>query len=214
MNVQRATGSGGVKMVIKTVIFDLDGTITEPFFDFDAIRTEMGLTAQDGPVWEAMQKMSAQRRRETEQILFYHEQKGIEESQLNEGGAETLGELRKMGIKIGILTRNRAVNAWAVAEKHGLEFDAVLGREEGPVKPNAFGVLELCRRFGVEPCDALMVGDYLFDVQCAHQAGAVAVLLANHPQADEFAGQADYRIDRLGEIIEIIEKQKPRMNTN
>lgn len=191
-------------MVIKAVIFDLDGTITQPFFDFDAIRAEMGLTAEDGPVWEAMQKMSGEKRRQTEQILFHHEQKGVEESQLNEGATQTLTELRKLGIKIGILTRNRAINAWAVAEKHGLEFDAVLGREEGPVKPNAFGVLELCKRFGIKSAEALMVGDYLFDVQCAHQAGAVAVLLANHPRSDEFAEQADYRIDRLGEIIEII----------
>jgi HAD superfamily hydrolase (TIGR01549 family) len=196
-------------MAIKAVIFDLDGTITEPFFDFDAIRAEMGLTADDGPVWEAMQRMSPDRHRQTEEILFFHEQKGVEESQLNRGAGETLSKLRGLGIKIGILTRNRAANAWAVAEKHGLEFDAVLGREEGPIKPDVYGVLELCRRFGVEPNEALMVGDYLFDVQCAHQAGAIAVLLANHPRADEFAQQAEYRIDRLDEILEII-----RQNTD
>ncbi len=45
-------------MAIRAVIFDLDGTITQPFFDFDAIRAEMGLTREDGPVWEAMQRMS------------------------------------------------------------------------------------------------------------------------------------------------------------
>lgn len=191
-------------MAIKAVIFDLDGTITQPFFDFDAIRAEMGLTAEDGPVWEAIQKMSAERRQQTEQILFYHEQKGVEESQLNEGAAETLAQLRHLGVKIGVLTRNRAANAWAVAQKHGLEFEAVVGREDGPIKPDVYGVLELCRRFGVRPDEVLVVGDYLFDVQCAHQAGAIAVLLANHPQADEFAEQADYRIDKLDEIVEII----------
>ncbi len=194
-------------MTVKAVIFDLDGTITQPFFDFDAIRTEMGLTAEDGPVWEAMQKMPPERQRQTEQILFYHEQKGVEESKLNEGATETLTELRRLGIQIGILTRNRAANAWAVAEKHGLEFDAVLGREEGPTKPDAYGVLELCRRFDAEPAQTLMVGDYLFDIQCAKEAGAIAVLLANHPQADEFTQQANYRIDRLGEIIEIIRRR-------
>ena len=35
-------------MTITTVIFDLDGTITRPFLDFDAIRAEMGLSADAG----------------------------------------------------------------------------------------------------------------------------------------------------------------------
>jgi HAD superfamily hydrolase (TIGR01549 family) len=194
-------------MTIKAVIFDLDGTITQPFFDFNAIRAEMGLTREDGPVWEAMQKMSPQRRMKTEEILFYHEQKGVNESQLNEGAVETVDDLRKQGIKVGILTRNRTANAWAVAKKHGLQFDAVMGREDGPVKPDAFGVVKLCEQFGVQPKEALMVGDYLFDIQCARAAGAVAVLLANHPQAEEFTKQADYRIDRIDEILEIIRQE-------
>lgn len=194
-------------MKIKAVIFDLDGTITEPFFDFDAIRAEMGLTREDGPVWEAMLQMPAERHKEVEVILHHHEQKGVEESQLNAGAKETLNWLKARSIKIGILTRNRAANAWAVAEKHGVTFDEVIGREEGPVKPDCYGVKELCRRFGVEPEETLMVGDYLFDVQCANEAGAVSVLLANHEQADEFAPHADFTIDRIDEIIEIIKKE-------
>ncbi|MHC4637521.1 MAG: HAD family hydrolase, partial [Planctomycetota bacterium] len=150
-------------MTIKAVIFDLDGTITQPFFDFDAIRIEMGLTSDDGPVWEAMEKMSPERRAETEEILSYHENRAVTESTLNNGAKETLQKLRQMGISIGVLTRNRKKNALAVAQKHGLEFDAVLGREDGPVKPDIFGVVKLCEYFKVKPTQALMVGDYLFD---------------------------------------------------
>lgn len=194
-------------MKIKAVIFDLDGTITKPFFDFDAIRTEMGLSREDGPVLEAMVKMTPQRRRQVQKILDYHEKKAVDQSQLNDGAKQTLEQLRNNGMKIGILTRNKAANAVLIAEKHGLKFDSIIDREDGPVKPDGFGVLELCRRFAVKPQETLMVGDYLFDIQCAKAAGAIAVLLANHPQADEFAPLADYTIDGINEILKIIEQE-------
>ena len=195
-------------MLIKAVIFDLDGTITEPYFDFDAIRVEMGLDKDAGPVWEAMEKMTPEQRLQTEKILHFHEEKAAKESRLNTGAKETLSTLREKGIHIGVLTRNRRSSVLAVAAKHSLEFDAIIGREDGPVKPDAFGVLEICRQFAVRAEETLLVGDYLFDLLCAKEAGAVAVLLANHSRADEFAEYADYRIERIDEVLGIIEKRK------
>jgi len=191
-------------MSIKAVIFDLDGTITQPYFDFDAIREEIGLARDSGPLLESMEKMNQQLRRKTEKILFAHEQKAVIESKLNAGAKQTLSALRSSGIHIGILTRNKRDNAYAIAQKHKLKFDAVIGREDGPVKPDAFGVIELCRQFGVKPQETLLVGDYLFDLLCAKAAGAVAVLLANHDQASEFVKHADFSIENIGGILDII----------
>ena len=192
-------------MQIKAVIFDLDGTITQPFFDFDAIRIEMGLAENSGPVWEAMAKMSPRQRQKAERILHFHEGQAVTQSTLNAGARRTLEALRMAGISIGVLTRNRRSNALAIAEKHNLKFDAVVGREEGPVKPDAFGVRQICRQFGVKPQETLMVGDYLFDLLCARAAGAVAVLLANHDRAEEFAGYADFTIESIDQTLQIIE---------
>jgi HAD superfamily hydrolase (TIGR01509 family) len=197
-------------MSIKAVIFDLDGTITKPFFDFDAIRQEMGLQRDSGPVLESMGKMAPQQRQRAEEILHFHEQRAVTESALNAGARETLAALREAGIGIGILTRNRRSNALAIAEKHNLKFDVVVDREDGPVKPDAFGVLEICRQFGVEPQETLMVGDYLFDLLCAKAAGAVAVLLANSKGAAEYAEHADFTIENINEILQIIEKSGDR----
>jgi HAD superfamily hydrolase (TIGR01509 family) len=194
-------------MSVKVVIFDLDGTITQPFFDFDAIRKEMGLAKDSGPILESMEKMTAQQRRRAERILHFHEQRAVTQSRLNAGAKRTLSALRKMGIGIGILTRNRRANALAIAEKHNLKFDAVVGREQGPVKPDAFGVLKLCEQFGVKPAETLVVGDYLFDLLCAKAAGAVAVLLTNHSKADELAEYADYTVESIDEILGIVEKE-------
>jgi HAD superfamily hydrolase (TIGR01509 family) len=191
-------------MPIKAVIFDLDGTITQPYFDFDAIREEIGLARDSGPLLESMEKMTPELRRKAEEILYNHEEKAVIESKLNSGAKHTLSRLRAEGIHIGILTRNKRDNAHAIASKHNLQFDAVIGREDGPVKPDAFGVLELCRQFGVKPEETLLVGDYLFDLLCAKAAGACAVLLANHHQADDFAEHADFCIENIAGTLEII----------
>ena len=191
-------------MPIKAVIFDLDGTITQPYFDFDAIREEIGLARDSGPLLESMEKMTPELRRKAEEILYKHEENAVIESKLNSGAKHTLSRLRAEGIHIGVLTRNKRDNAHAIASKHDLQFDAVIGREDGPVKPDAFGVLELCRQFGVKPQETLLVGDYLFDLLCAKAAGACAVLLANHHQADDFAEHADFCIENIAGIFEII----------
>jgi len=195
-------------MSVKAVIFDLDGTITQPYFDFDAIREEIGLARDSGPVLESMEKMTAEQRHEAENILHYHEQKAVTESKLNANAKQTLSALRAAGIHIGVLTRNKRSNALAIARKHKLKFDAVIDREDGPVKPDAFGVLQLCRQFGVKPEETLLVGDYLFDLLCAKAAGAVAVLLVNHEQADEFTEHADFCIEDISRILEIIDSKK------
>jgi len=192
-------------MRVKAVIFDLDGTITQPYFDFDAIREEMGLERNSGPVLESIEKMTRAQRQRAEEILHFHEQRAVTESALNAGAKETLERLREIGIAIGVLTRNRRSNALAIARKHNLRFDTIVDREDGPVKPDAFGVLRICQQFGVRPEETLVVGDYLFDLLCAKAAGAVAVLLANSKQADEFAEHADFRIETIDEILQIVE---------
>jgi len=192
-------------MPIRAVIFDLDGTITEPYFDFDAIRLEIGMGRDSGPVLEAMEKMTPQQRQRAEAILHFHEEKALAASTLNPGARETLESLRRRDIRIGVLTRNRKCNAQAIEQRHGLQFDMIVGREDGPVKPDGFGVRHLCRHFAVEPSETLLVGDYLYDVLCARAAGAISVLLANHPRAPEFAPLADFAIENLGEILHIID---------
>ena len=190
--------------MIKAVIFDLDGTITEPFLDFDSIRTQMGLTPDAGPILEIMNAADPDRRKQMEDMLHIHEQKAVEQSTLNLGVKNTLQALRDKNIRIGILTRNKRDNAIGVAKKHNLEFDAIVDREDGPAKPDAFGVLKLCEDFGAEPAQTIVVGDYLFDLQSAKAAGAYSVLLRNRHNTDKFDNHADFVIDKFEQILEVI----------
>jgi len=192
-------------MKIKTVIFDLDGTITKPFLDFDSIRKEIGMDINGGPILEAMENMTDPQRLHIQAILKKHEEKAVKESTLNNGAREAIEGLRKNSISIGILTRNTKDNAIAIAKKHNLRFDTIVDRNDGPVKPDAFGVLKLCDMLGSIPEETLVVGDYLFDLLSAKAAGAIPVLIKNHHKADEFQEHAEYVITALDEILKIIE---------
>jgi len=191
-------------MVVKAVIFDLDGTITQPCLDFAQIRREMGLQDNPEPILEAMEGMPDAQMARALAILHRHEKRAVECSVLNPHVRDVLGILRDQGVRIGILTRNLRENALSVSRKHELEFDAVVGRDDGPAKPDAFGVHTLCRKFKVLPEQTLLVGDYLHDMLCARAAGAIGILLMSHAKNREFAEYASFTIENMGQIIQIM----------
>jgi HAD superfamily hydrolase (TIGR01549 family) len=193
-------------MPIRAVIFDLDGTITQSYLDFDVIRREIGIAEDGGPILEAMEHMDSQQRAHARLVLAIHEERAIEASTLNREARPVLETLQDRGIPVGVLTRNTRKNAQAVARKHALQFDAIVGRDEAPVKPDPAGVFLLCQKFEVSPQETLVVGDYLFDILSAKAAGAVAVLLDVKKTLCEFAQHADFTVENLGELVHIIDR--------
>ena len=187
---------------IAAVIFDMDGTITRPRLDFDAIRAEIGDI--DGPILEAMQKMTPNQRQRAEEILDQHEIEAAENAELNPNVHEVFDWLRERNRAIGLVTRNRRQNVAKVCQIHNLSLDSVVTREDGPAKPDPFAVFRTCQTLGVEPSDTLVVGDYLFDLVSGREAGAQSVLLASQQNHTDFHHEADYVITDLGQLPQII----------
>lgn len=186
------------------VIFDMDGTLTVPVLDFDGIRRELGLERQ--PLLEAMEHMNQDQRARAEALLEQHERQAAHNSVLQEGAAETLVELRRRGHPLAILTRNARRWVQVVLDKHDLHFDAVRCREDGAVKPSAEPILALCRELGRAPRESWMVGDYLFDIQSGRAAGCATVLMLGDRPDPDYADQADHRIRRLRELLDLLRK--------
>lgn len=187
------------------VIFDLDGTLTVPYFDFDAIRREIGLpTEPRTPILEAMEAMTPAERDRCEEILLSHEEKAARESELWDDTAAVLEAIRQAGIPIGLLTRNSRRSVDIVLAKHGLAFDCIHTREDGPIKPSPEPVLAICRTLHADPTRAWVVGDYLFDLMSGNGAGATTVLMDGHAKSPPFADQADHVIRRLSELLPLL----------
>jgi HAD superfamily hydrolase (TIGR01509 family) len=196
---------------IDAVIFDLDGTLTRPYLDFDRIRAEMG--GLTGPIWEAMQKMPNEQRRQAEEILNRHEFEAAENSQLNPGAGDVIDQLRAQRRGVAVVTRNRHDSVRRICQLHKLRFDAVVTREDGPVKPDPFPVLLACQQMRVDPRSTLVVGDFLFDLQSGRNAGARSVLITTAENHRDFSHYADYVIDQLPQLLNIIDDlEKPQIS--
>ena len=187
------------------VIFDLDGTLTQPYFDFDAIRREIGLPIEPRtPILEALEHMTPERRARTEAILQRHEEDAALNSELWGDALPVLTAIRQAGIPLGLLTRNSRRSTDRVIARHAMRFDCVHTREDGPIKPSPEPVQSMCRRLGVPATSAWVVGDYLFDVQAGNAAGATTVLMIGDRPRPDFADQADHVIRRLSELLGLL----------
>jgi len=190
---------------VSAVLFDMDGTLTQPCLDFDAIRREIGLpTEPRTPVLEAIEKMPPDARRRAERILLRHEAEAAEASILWEDTLPVLSAIRGVGIPIGCITRNSRRSAETVMALHGLHFDALYTREDGPLKPSPEPIHAICRKLHADPRKAWMVGDYLFDMQAGKAAGATTVLMLGDARLPEWSDQADHVIRRLSELLDLL----------
>ncbi len=187
---------------VRAVLFDMDGTVTKPYIDFAAIRTAIGVPASMA-ILEHLDTLDDAARMRARAVLTEYESDAAHNSELNEGAREVLDHLRVRGLPTGIITRNNPNSVRIVCDKHGLRFDVVITPEDAPPKPSPEPVRLAARRLGLAPEEALVVGDYLFDIQSGAAAGSRTVLLTNGREL-AFACEADFVIECLTELIDLV----------
>ena len=194
----------------RAVIFDLDGTLTEPVLDFDAMRAEIGLP-EGVPILEHLERVTAAQRAHAEVVLLRHERAAIAQATLADGCADLLARLREMQIPIAILTRNVREVVETFARMFTFRFHAVYTREDGPPKPSPAGALSLCRAMGVAPAHTLTVGDYKYDVIAGRDAGCRTVLVDRDGLAANDLvewGSPDLVVKSLRELMPLFASRK------
>ena len=184
----------GADVLPRAVLFDMDGTLTEPLIDFEAIRRDMGVGP--GPILEQMGRMSPAELAAAEAVLFRHEDEAAVRSTLNAGCRELLGWLDEIGMPVALVTRNTRRSVTTVLTRHGLKIDVCVTREDGKFKPDPAPLVLACDRLGVTPGDAWMVGDGYHDIEAGVAAGMVTVWVS-HRQAKPFAAEPTVTVEAL-----------------
>jgi putative hydrolase of the HAD superfamily len=113
----------------------------------------------------------------------------------------TLDGIREAGLGIGLVS-NSARDVVEFARHHGLEVDAGISSfHHGHTKPHASIFRAVLDLLGVEPAEAVMVGDTIADdIEGALAIGMRAILLDREDRRPEF----EPRIQTLNDLLPIL----------
>ncbi|UDQ97036.1 HAD family hydrolase [Lentisphaerota bacterium WC36G] len=189
---------------IKAVVFDMDGTLTVPNIDFVVMRNELQIP-MTGDIVEHVLAMDEERQKEAWGIINRIEAEAIADYQLQDYALEVLQSLQKNDIKLAILTRNtnRGIERFLKLVEGIVQFDYVLGREFPTIKPSPKPLWHILEKIDVAAENTLMVGDYIHDISCGNDAGAMSCFFfnADHQSYEEYA---DFTVRNFNELKNIV----------
>lgn len=184
-------------------IFDMDGTLTLAKHDFNAMRAALGLPIHQ-TILESLAALPAEEAAPLYARLQAMELEIAKRSEAAPGASELLDYLQAQGARIGILTRNSALNTEVTLQAAGLAryFAAtdLISRDCAPPKPHPAGIERLLAQWQARPTEAVMVGDFVYDLQAGRAAGTATLYLDPSAQFPDQA-YADHCIQSLAELL-------------
>jgi HAD superfamily hydrolase (TIGR01509 family) len=184
------------------ILFDMDGVVVRQRLDFLAVKAEIFGTTH-GFILERMAALAPPERARAEAILERHETAAAADAEPMDGILPFLAWMESRRLRRALVTRNSRKSVEIVLARLGLRFEAAVTREDAPPKPAPEPVWLACERMGVPPSEALLVGDFEFDMLAGRRAGVRTVLLRNPTQAS--SEYADLTVDSLGELRGVLE---------
>lgn len=187
-------------MTIKAVVFDLDGTIANFNLEYKVVRMEVrsflikrGLPAsilsRNESIFEMLEKTEIflknngkpkkviEVRERALAIAEKYELEAAKTTTLLPGVTEALKALKRMGLKIGLFTINSEKPTNYILKRFRMVslFNTVIPRNNVKhVKPNSEHLEATLKSLGVNPNEAIVVGDGISDMQCARELKAIA----------------------------------------
>lgn len=197
---------------MRTVIFDLDGTLADTSRDLIASANycfrEMGLGDILDPVKDAAIALRGGRRMLSEGLdrltlfdaatvdqyypilLEAYDQDIASHTTLYPGAMDAVETLRQLGYGVGICTNKPEALAEKLLQNLGVRdaFASMVGADTLPVrKPDPEPLREAARRAGGDPAHCVLIGDSDTDRNTARAAGVPSVLVTFGPAGDDMA---------------------------
>lgn len=185
----------------QALLFDLDGTLVDTRLDFVAMREELEFPNDVGVLEHLATLEDPERVRKARAVIDRHEMTGAGAATWIDGAENILKTLHQRGIPTAILTRNSRVAVARTDAVLGLPVDLIVTREDCAPKPDPQGLLRIAECLDLEPAATLYVGDFIYDLQAARNAGMAAGLLLNGKNR-HFSQHADVVVAHLEALLD------------
>jgi phosphoglycolate phosphatase len=210
---------------VRALIFDLDGTLIDSKQDLihsvnamlrELGRGELAEETISGYIGHGAPQLVAralgngcteeERQQALEFFLRYYETHKMDTTCAYPGVAETLGKLASM--PMAVLTNKPVRISVRILDAMGLAkyFRAIYGGNSfESKKPDPLGARTILGELGVEPREALLVGDSEVDVQTARNAGMLAAAVNyGFGVHDRGVHPADIYLEHFGELATLL----------
>ena len=194
---------------VDAILFDMDGTLIRSDYDWPSIRAELGV---EGPsLVDALNALPESRRSEAWVRMREIETRASLAASVVDGARDLVELLGSRGVKTALVTNNTSVNTRSLTRRFGLRFDVVLTRDSGLYKPSSAPLVEAMRRLGVDASRTMAVGDSMYDIRSAREAGCVCVVVVNggFDRYREAADLAFRDLRALGEFVRRVVEETP-----
>lgn len=213
----------------KYVLFDLDGTLTDPALGItNGIIHMLEKTGREVPPREKLyyfigpplipsfkSVFGMTDDEAAEALLYYREYfsvTGLFENEPYEGISDALGRLRAAGLKLALATSKPEEFAERILVRFGLReyFDLVGGATMDEKRSTKADVIEyVLGRLDADPADTVMVGDRMHDVEGAAKFGIPTVgVLWGYGSREEFENcGAKWIVSTMDEMVVTITKE-------
>ena len=165
---------------IKGVIFDLDGTLANSNPNFEGLRTELGIKPATDILAYVESIIDPTLAKQTQAVVSRYELESSHNAKWIIGAEQLISFFKQLQLPQAILTRNmpEAANITLanLGISIGVDIDPLLTRFDAKAKPHPEGVELICKQWQVNANSILFIGDYLFDLQTANNAGTKSVL--------------------------------------
>jgi HAD superfamily hydrolase (TIGR01549 family) len=156
--------------------------------------------------------------RKVNDIMNEVEMESLGKAELMDDALNTLGKLKNLGFKVGIVTNGCREYAKRIMDRFCLDkyVDAIVARDDVPnPKPNPVHLLRILEILNVPVEEAIFIGDHWIDALCAKRAGISFILLRDRTRNSRESEEMSHAtIDTLKEILFLIQGAKEETRNN